>query len=83
MTHRFEVVTPKDEAWLAHQAQQEKATNLVHTSIELAHLESRLTRHLKEAEAIKAKMMELHEDEAANCMEMSCAATEDAKAALR
>ncbi len=72
--------TAKDMAWLAS---QEKQTQMVHNSIELAHLEARLTRHLKEAEQIKAKMMELHEDEAANCMETAACAIEDSKAALR
>ena len=79
MTNR-DVLSPKDEAWLASQAKQ---TDLVHNSIELAHLESRLSRHLKEAEQLKAKMMELHEDEAANCMDTAMAAVEDSKAALR
>jgi hypothetical protein len=79
MTNR-DILTPHDEAWLANQAKQ---TDLVHNSIELAHLESRMERHLKEAEAIKARLMELHKDEAVNCMEFVCSASEDSKAALR
>jgi hypothetical protein len=79
MTHR-DVLSQKDYDFLAA---QEKGSRLVHNSIELAHLESRLTRHLKEAEAIKAQMMALHEDEAANCMETAACAIEDSKAALR
>jgi hypothetical protein len=79
LTHR-DAVSEQAEDFLAI---QEAQAQMVGNFIELAHLESRLSRHLREAEKIKAKLMELHEDEAANCMETAACAIEDAKAALR
>ena len=79
--------TSRDKAFLAANArhfveQQDTHIQAFGDLIETSHLEARLTRYLKEGEAIKAKMMELHADEAANCMETSLAASEDSKAAL-
>jgi hypothetical protein len=71
--------TAQDEAFLAAEARGFEVANGL---IETAHLDSRLARFQKEGEAIKAKLMELHKDEAANCMEMALAAAEDSKAAL-
>jgi hypothetical protein len=80
MSRPSEILTPHDEAWLAAQARQ---AQMVGDVIELAHLEARMGRHLKEAEAIKVRCMELHRDEATNCMETASCTIEDAKAALR
>jgi hypothetical protein len=79
--------TSRDSAFLAQNDPvlnaHEKAIEKVDGLIELAHLEARLTRHLKDAEAIKAQLMALHKDEAANCMETAACAIEDSKEAIR
>lgn len=79
--------TARDKAFLASKdrhfiEQQDTHIQAFGDLLETSHLEARLTRYLKEGEAIKARCMELHRDEPANCLETAICAIEDARNAL-
>jgi hypothetical protein len=74
-----EPFTSGEEAFIAGQEKHIKAFGDL---LDTAHLEARTSRLLKEAESLKARLMEVRSGEAADCIEMACCAIEDARTAL-
>lgn len=73
-------LTPREEVFIAGQAKHIEAFGDL---LDIAHLEARTSRLLKEAESLKARLMEVRSSEAADCIEFVCSALEDAKEALK
>lgn len=77
-------VSANDLAYLAAQEKHMKAAaDLIFATHEANSPAARTARLLKDAEALKARLMEEHKDEAANCLETAICCIEDVDAELR